>query len=173
MIVYLIGVNHKVQFINDSSDPDLNNSFAKYLGELIDRFGATLVAEEFSEEALSVWRATASLTKTVAKKKNVRHKFCDPGKEERKLIEADTKTIIHKLGIPGNKYYRQDDISKIEKEDFKLRELYWLEKIREETDDRAIFICGQRHVESFYKLLIDNNIKCFVASENWGVDGSV
>jgi hypothetical protein len=52
-IIYLIGVDHIVQHINDAASPAKRKivaDFSRHLREVAQSFHVTLMAEEFSEE---------------------------------------------------------------------------------------------------------------------------
>ena len=146
--MFLIGINHEVQYTNEYTDVSLNQAFAKYLGEQSERFNVTLIAEEFNIEAGSRSRATAYTAKDVADKLGIGHRFCDPNSSERKA-----------LGIPRE----QEDRDK----NFRMREQLWFDKIKDKLHEPIIFICGSDHVERFQSLVLNKSYEVTILVKNW------
>jgi hypothetical protein len=146
--VYLIGVDHTIQYINESASPakyEQVHKFSHHLTKVAKEHQATLIAEEFSKEALDASKATTSTAQKVASEVNIRHRFCDPSTEQR----------------------RQSGIAK---NDVWSRERYWLDCIRANQDGTIIFICGDNHVKNFESLLWDEGYKVDIVSTGWGND---
>ena len=136
-MVYLIGTDHSFQYLGKQCDEHgikLIMAFSTYLEEAAKRINACLIAEEFSMEALQINNVIASTAQKVAQKLNIAHVFCDPTSIERK-----------RLGIERN--------------DFALREQYWLKQIHGYLHDDIIFVCGNSHIPSFCALLHEDGIK--------------
>lgn len=146
--MFLIGINHEVQYTNEYTDVSLNQAFAKYLGEQSERFNVTLIAEEFNLEAGSLSRATAYTAKDVADKLGIGHRFCDPNSSERKA-----------LGIPREKEDRDKN--------FRMREQFWFDKIKDNLHESIIFICGVDHVERFASLMFTKGHEVKILNKNW------
>ena len=143
-IVYLIGVDHQVQHINENAIPakiKLIADFSHHLLEYAQDLNVSIIAEEFSEEALIKSNATTSVSQNIAIKLNIAHKFCDPSTEQRAS-----------LGI----------------ENHKQREHFWLNCLQQEIHDKIIFICGDKHIDSFADLLKTMGFRVRIISKNWG-----
>ena len=163
-MVYLIGVNHQVQFTNRSSNLSLINNFTSLLEKTALDKDIFLIAEEFSMDALKLWQASACTARDVSKKLKIKHLFCDPSKKEQK-----------KLGYPTQEERAKEagsnlalDIQEVEKKYFPIRENYWFKKIEPYINENILFVCGQSHIESFSVLLKKNKIDCEILSQNWG-----
>ena len=146
-LLYLIGVNHAVQFKSalsqvfseSESVRAKREAFKAHVAEMIDKLGIEVLAEEFSEEskrkpperetALNdqserAWFETAlalcnyeTVLEQFSKAKGIEHRFCDPDSKERKA-----------LGI--------------EESDWGKREQRGL-----------LFVCGDNHYDAFAQLL--------------------
>jgi hypothetical protein len=144
MHVYLVGVDHGLQYSNAKYGPERLESVKKFSDYLKDQAGEMAVdtlAEEFSEEALSANGAAASVAKKVASGLGIRHLFCDPDREERTS-----------LGVS----------------DPNQREEIWLGRLLAAGAERVLFVCGNDHVESFQGLLVSRGDQAEVLSRDWG-----
>ena len=169
-MVYLIGVDHKVQYTNDHMDILLVKSFAQYLKGQAKQLKVTLIAEEFNQEAICKSKAKACTARDVAKKLGIEHRFCDPDSTERASIGIPSeKEIKEQLGL--GVCLTHDEFELLEKEEekyFPQREQFWFEKIEDKINNDLIFICGNKHIKSFQKLLIEKGCKVKNLSEGWG-----
>ncbi len=146
-MIYLIGVDHVVQHLNEEASPrkaELVSGFAHHVEEAVKTFGATMIAEEFSTEALRNSNARISTAQTVADALGIRHRFCDPTSDERV-----------RLGIA--------------KSDHRRKEQCWLDCIKDNQDENIIFICGCSHLESFASLLVKEGFRAHIHSQGWGL----
>ena len=163
-LVYLIGVNHAVQFKHPWSqmvvgEPEgvgmKREAFKAHISEMIDKLDIEVLAEEFStrqayaaEEEAFRQKGAAELEETappplswetvleqLSKAKGIEHRFCDPDSTERKA-----------LGI-------EVDSRKATEADWRKREQVWLERIEDCKGRRVLFVCGDNHYESFAQLL--------------------
>jgi hypothetical protein len=125
-MVHLIGAgNHIIQHDAYSRVQLVlgeREAFNAHVSELIDKYDFALLAEEFSDEARSKAHVSATTLQRFATKKGIGHRFCDPNSSERK-----------ERGI--------DDDDK--------RERYWLEQIEDYKDRNVLFVCGDKHFDSF------------------------
>src|SRR5215472_5843642 len=167
-LLYLIGVNHTVQFKSAIAqlfdEPEerqtKREAFKAHLAEMIDKLGIEVLAEEFSEEgkrkpqemetALNEQSERAMFETALAqcnyetvleqfsKAKGVEHRFCDPDYKERKA-----------LGI-------EVDPQKETESDWRKREQVWLSRIADCTRRRVLFVCGDNHYDAFAQLLATN-----------------
>jgi hypothetical protein len=160
-LLYLIGVNHAVQFKSalsqlfseSESVRAKREAFKAHVAEMIDKLGIEVLAEEFSEEskrkpqeretALNDQSERARFETALAlcnyetvleqfsKAKGIEHRFCDPDSKERKA-----------LGI--------------EESDWGKREQVWLSRIADCKRRRVLFVCGDNHYDAFAQLLENN-----------------
>lgn len=115
--------------------------FQEYLQRQVQLTGATVLAEEFSTDAMMISQATTSTAAQVAKRLGIKHLFCDPGQAERE-----------RLGI------RTDQ-----------REGYWANQIERLNARRILFLCGDDHVVTFPAVLQQRGLQSSVLSEGWGM----
>jgi hypothetical protein len=160
-LLYLIGVNHTVQFKSavsqlfseSESVRKKREAFKAHVAEMIDKLGIEVLAEEFSEKskrkpqdtetALNDQSERARFETALAlcnyetvleqfsKAKGIEHRFCDPDSKERNA-----------LGI--------------EESDWGKREQVWLSRIADCKRRRVLFVCGDNHYDAFAQLLENN-----------------
>jgi len=167
-LVYLIGVNHAMQFksawsqiIGESeSVQKKREAFKALVAEMIDKLGIEVLAEEFSEESKRKpqERETAldeqserarfetalaqcnyaTTLEQLAEAKGIEHRFCDPNSIEKQA-----------LGI-------EVDPRKETESDWRKREQVWLSRIADCKLRRVLFVCGDNHYDSFAQLMESN-----------------
>ncbi len=137
-MIFLIGVDHQIQHNvwdgNKAGREDLIN----YLINQSKLLKITLIAEEFSEQALG--SGTQITAQEAAKILGIEHRLCDPDLKER--ITLNIKTSAD-------------------------RENIWLERIKDKLGSEMIFICGSDHVLSFESLLKKNKIGVKILKETF------
>ena len=163
--VYLIGVNHHLQFgccDNEFTQIEFTKFYNFLLKEVNNR-NILIIAEEISKDGKQFFcePIAKTLPEKVAKELDLRYLPCDPDHEERSLLGIrDRDSIAHELGIserPDGKYSTgdQEKINKVAAPDDRKRELFWYEKIKSDLklNNPIIFICGYGHTQFFKKLL--------------------
>jgi hypothetical protein len=168
-MIYLVGVNHGVQFVNRHSDRNVINAFEDYLRDTSKEYDIQLIAEEMSMESLKKWEATRSVCKSVTDELGIKHAFCDPDSIERKKIGIKLeKEISEELGygqiLSDSQVNKLDEILKTQ---WPLREQFWLEKILAAKRDRTLFVLGSSHIESFSDLLKQKDVGCIILKRKW------
>ncbi len=109
----------------------------------------------------------------IADSEKIKHIFCDPNLEERKVIGCeDCKTLECKVSIQEDA--RETTLTKAFARDiarnFPIRERFWLEKMDGNLMLNGIFICGDLHTDSFVSLLKNKGIQCTVEERGVGVE---
>jgi hypothetical protein len=153
-MLYLIGVNHIVQF---DPAPDLSKtvrekraSFKAHVSEIIEKLDISILAEEFSDEAKKKWGASESTLEQLGKAKRIEHRFCDATISERKENE-------------------------IEESDSDKREQFWLSRIQDCKNSNVLFVCGDDHCESFGKKLpaagcdVKHGPRWCISKDEWNI----
>jgi hypothetical protein len=160
-LLYLIGVNHAVQFKSavaqlfgeSESVRKKREAFKAHIAEMIDKLDIEILVEEFSQEGKRKpeGRQTAldeqsmrakfetdltqcnyeTVLEQFSEAKGIEHRFCDPDSNERKA-----------LGI--------------EESDLAKREQVWLSRIADCKHRRVLFVCGDNHYDAFAQLLESN-----------------
>lgn len=144
MVVWIIGTDHRIQWIPQSSGPEWSSKiaeFAQHLKAQCEVHAIQLVAEEFSEYLVRLNNAQDSTASCAVKEIGCNHLFCDPDPDERAA-----------LGI-------QDDSD---------RENEWLRRLVTSGSQRILFICGEDHADSFTIRLKDAGHTAQVISRDWG-----
>lgn len=157
-MIFLIGVNHKAQYIKKGID---NTKFKAFLKRKIEETKADLIAEEMSEYELKVNGMTNSIPRAVAEELGIKHLYCDPDKKQRKELGIlEEKDIIAK--ICGGKVLRprdQERFIKIRDTMWDKREIFWFQKLMKFNFKKCIFVLGSDHVDNFLNLLDSHNLK--------------
>jgi hypothetical protein len=149
-MVYLIGVNHVVQFDAPSRATNLKivrekrASFKVHVLEAIHNFNISILAEKFSEEAKTKWGVRDSTLEQLARVKGIEHRFCDPTSTER-------------------------EENAIEQSDSDKREEFWLSRIQDCKNKNVLFVCGDDHFEPFGKKLITAGFDVQRAPKCWQI----
>ena len=147
MRVFLVGVNHRIQYLRDSEGPQCTEEvrgFEQYLAQQCQTHQIQLLAEEFSDEACILNEVRESTVERVAATRGIRHRFCDPGSEQRNV-----------LNIPPN--------------DVQRREEFWLDCLLDAQKTPILFVCGDKHVDSFRGLLQQSGHEaCILDRNSWG-----
>ncbi len=172
-MIYIVGVCHEVQFINETSNLPLIGNFANHIIETIKRNNITILAEEWSEQALKAWGSNTDTLRTIAKKLEIEHIFCDPDDAERKKIGYPTRQDMRKtLNLPST-FNTETDLEeankKIKEEERKfypIREKYWLEILGDKIQEDILFVCGDDHIKTFPEQIMKYNVKFSIVSNN-------
>jgi len=177
MPIHLLGASHTNAQSSPSGKPetDVQRNYVDTLTRIIRDVGGEYVAEEYSEEAEKESNRL-SLTPRVAAENGVKHRFCDPTKEKRKLIGYVGQQELHlhismhddDWNISNDEARRKSwalDIGKY----FERRERFWLDKIADLKGKTVVFVCGEAHVDTFSKLLEAANWQVHVAVRGIGV----
>ena len=145
--VYLYGLHHDLQHdglfgcqweIQGIDMEQERKLFTRSLTEMVDTLAINCICEEFSEEALQECEAEYTWGWQIASQKDIVHKMVDPTREERDA-----------LGIP---IYSEVN----EEENFCRREAEWMRRIHDLPFTNLLFICGEKHLQSFRKLLSED-----------------
>lgn len=162
MHIYLIAVPHRRYLYKGMLSW---RNFFEFLKKTAKENGVDLIAETLNQEEISQYKlASDSVARLAARDINIRHLFCDPDMEERRLLGIKTKNeLAQELGYSNPWPLEQNkELEKIVRGFWPLREKFWLARILEKKFKRAIFIFGDYHIESFSKLLGENEISCEV-----------
>jgi hypothetical protein len=144
MKIFLIGVDHRIQWIPKHLCQEWSaklQEFSEYLDYICSKNEITLIAEEFSEEALKKSNAADSMARQISAKSGVQHLFCDPTTQERQVSGISTDS---------------------------QREQFWLNRLTSTCHDKIIFICGEDHVKSFVGKLRMAGYDPTILSSGWG-----
>lgn len=144
MKIFLIGVDHRIQWTPNHLSPEWYaklQEFSEYLNHICSKNEITLIAEEFSEEALQKSNALDSVARQVSAKSGVQHLFCDPTTQERQASGILTHS---------------------------QREHFWLDRLALTCHDKIIFICGRDHLQSFIAKLRKAGHDPTILLSGWG-----
>jgi hypothetical protein len=176
-VLHLIGVNHAAQAQKQGTEAtDEQHQFMHCLRLAIEQVRPALIAEEDSAEALAD-RQRFSLAKAIADGGSIEHRFCDPTKEQRRVLGYKTAEILQvELFM-----YDRNNLSAEERRlrafailiarYFPIRERFWLTQLGDCRDLAVIFICGDVHIETsvFKSLLAHNHIPFTILERGIGV----
>jgi len=170
MEIFLIGLNHGYQ-LEGCMTHDWK-TFDEYLFGFCKRAHIDLVAEELSEWAIkrnSHQGAIGSVGKNVASRLSIKHLFCDPDEVERKQLGIrNGKELSQSLGFGNILNAEQATIvEQKEREQWPIRERYWLEQLQKVHFRQCVFILGAQHVDSFDKLLAREDFTVHIEHPDW------
>ena len=170
-LLYLIGVNHAMQFKAASSQMfgesesvhKKREAFKAHVAEMIDTLDIEILAEEFSDEGKKESEAR-EFAKDFAKAlhepfdwETARQQF-DWETELQKFNKA--KGIEHRFCDPDSSERKtlgiEVDPKKQTESDRRKREQVWLSRIADCKRRRVLFVCGDNHYDTFAKLLESN-----------------
>ena len=163
-LLYLIGVNHAVQFksavsqmFSDSESVRAKReAFKAHVAEMIDKLDIEILAEEVSDEGKKE-SETREFAKDFAQAvhepfdwETARQQF-DWETELQKFRKA--KGIEHRFCDPDSK---ERKALGIEESDWDKRERVWLSRIADCKRKRVLSVCGDNHYDAFAQLLESN-----------------
>lgn len=181
--VYIIGVDHLIQYKNSILPGSIFDQFRAYLLETLKKYEIETVAEEFNREYLTeVYFSDEATVESAAQSAGLRHLFCDPGDDERRRLGipcfADIRDgvkrrhgINEKIITDRDLYIKVEAESSSESKKFwHIREEYWYGILSSHLNGNILFICGHEHVPGFSDLLHKKGVAAMVITPFWGED---
>lgn len=176
-MVYLIGVNHDVQFKEGEPETD---RFIACLKRKIKELNIVLVAEESSDDAKEVHEVETTtiediVNEEIAKGSKIEYIAFDATLREREKHGIPSeKDIIFRL-FKGNTLiclsHEQVKLVDQEKAKYHLkREKIWFKKIRDRKHQEMIFICGFVHLSKYNPLRKKNGFDKLLIKNGWKVN---
>jgi AbiU2 len=172
-MIYIIGIHHEIQYWDGSDSP-----FLISLRNWCSMLNLSIIAEELNEEAIARQetfrkQSLVSVAQKAASILNLEHRFCDPNTSQRADLKILTKSEVRKnLGL---RVGQDEDL--VEKEEMRLywplREKFWLNRIRDKSEEGILFICGVSHVTRFLSLLEANGMKSVILHKDWVVESKL
>jgi len=145
-MVFIIGVDHRIQWIPRKCGQgwaEKIEEFMRYIAQQCQEQQVDLIAEEFNEEAVKLSNAEDSTARRVAGELSHSHLFCDPDSKEREELGAS---------------------------DCERRENEWLRRLKFSGCERVLFICGDKHVDTFVEKLKAGGENLEIVSRGfWGI----
>jgi hypothetical protein len=174
-LLYLIGVNHAVQFKKWTAQAFPNGesesvrkkreTFKAHVAEMIDTLDIEILAEEFSDEGKRESEAR-TFAKDFAEKTAPEQQFnWETAREQynwETVLEqfSKAKGIEHRFCDPDSKEREalgiEVDPKKETESDWRKREQVWLSRIAGCKGKRVLFVCGDDHYDAFAQLLAAN-----------------
>lgn len=171
-LLYLIGVNHAVQFKSavsqmfgeSESVSKKREAFKAHVAEMIDKLDIKILAEEFNDEAKRE-SETREFAKNIAKDlhepfdwETARQQFA--WETELQKFNKD-KGIEHRFCDPESSERKalgiEVDPQRETDTDRRKREQVWLSRIADCKGRRVLFVCGDNHYDPFAQLLERND----------------
>lgn len=152
-MIYIIGVIHQVQHGIGNENTKAIEHLERFLTEKSQEKRVQLIAEEASEDSLIEFDVAYTVSQKVAKNLLVKHLFCDPGLEKRRVLGIKSRRDIAKeLGYV--KFLTSADeerVNEVARPHDRFREKIWLERIKESGHNDILFVCGVDHVDPFLR----------------------
>jgi len=159
--IVLVGTCHTVQIPGGKGAAE----FCAFVETLCAQYGIKAIGEEYSEEALAEKDKTNSVCRDAANTLNVSHRYCDPGRDQRRALgvsqENDIKVTGWLNGWPQEKIEQEISAS------HSIREHYWRDQLASLDLWPALFICGAEHTQHFRSLLEDTGYSVLVVASDW------
>ena len=73
--------------------------------EVIKEFNITILAEEFNDEAKKIWGVSETTLEKFGKAKGIKHRFCEPGREEVWLSQIEDCKEENMLFVCGDDHF--------------------------------------------------------------------
>lgn len=137
------GTSHTMQ-LGKAANSD---AFAARLREPCAEFGVRATGEEMNSEALEMRGAPGTIGALAAKSLGMNHDVCDPSSADRERLGITNVGDIE-LHAALDHWPREQFEARIA-EHCKIREAYWLARLREADTWPVLFICGANHADSF------------------------
>ena len=123
------------------------------------------------EEALEWHEKGMSIPQRVAKELSLKPLPCDPNRGQRtKLGIFNENDLRIQPFLNSNPPMPEDEIHRQVLEGHRKRERYWLEQLQQEVSESeypVLFICGAEHVDTFSKLLEENDFNVICICDDW------
>jgi hypothetical protein len=181
-MVFIIGVDHLIQYSGPVPEA-LRDEFRNYLIETAQAKDISLIAEEFSREALvDVYHSSKDTAQEAAVMLNIQHRYCDPEESELRALGipyfAEIRDgVMRSNGVTGSIIIDDALRTKIRAEAIHISRFYWqaresswYRKILPDINSNILFICGHEHAERFKALLRDNGHQCLIFNPYWRED---
>jgi len=172
-LLYLIGVNHAVQFKSvisqmfgeSESVQKKRETFQTHVAEMIDKLDIEILAEEFSDEAKKEPEMREAVKAVVEETEPEQQFSWETAREQ-----FNWETVLEQFSKARGIEHRFCDPYSIEKQalgieldpnketesDWAKRERVWLSRIADCKSKRVLFVCGEKHFKGFARLLESN-----------------
>ena len=126
-------------------------------------------ALKWIKKALERWEGKSVAQKVAAQLGLKEPLFCDPDSEQRKLLGIEDEGEIE-LKRDYDRSISDDEAQQRIRVSRTKRELCWLEQLQKkvsESEYPVLFICGAKHVDTFSKLLEENDFNVICICKDW------
>jgi len=153
-VVYLVGTLHKYEGCAPHTWRATKNQleqFRNFLAQSVQLHDIRSIAEEMNTQELEKYGhpdlpSGESIPFQVARKLNLRHKYCDPDKQTRQ-----------QLGIVNNYNYNNDD----------KREVYLLQQLKELDAFPCLLVLGATEIYTFCDRLKESGFEPILLDKDW------
>ncbi len=164
-IIYVIGTDHRYQYLSDEFKDRDHQKFRELIENTISDKNISLISEECNLEALEEKGVTESVLQSISNETGLRHIFT-----EASLSYRNTNGMEQDNGIRASAFL--EGISEEETEyriqaAYRARERHWLNLINNENTWPVLHICGANHSAMFFQLIIDEGIDAFLLHKDW------
>jgi hypothetical protein len=178
-MVYIVGVDHLVQYAGPLPE-SVRGSFKEYIHQCVARRGIRVIAEEFSEESLhDVYHSSEGTLLRLASEMLIEHRYCDPEAADRRKLGIPyfhdlREGVKDRLGARsayftdcGVRKTVDREASSLARRFWRIREEYWLERIRDVLAIPVLFVCGHEHAAGFHLLVTERGADAEVLEPFW------
>jgi len=170
-MLFIVGTDHNYQFgagvrygEDHCSEAD-QAAFAHMLRDLATTLAAEVLAEELNGQALEEVGRTKSVMQLVAAEGAIPHLFCEPDRQERRILGIRVDNEIRISAFP--KVLDEHTVQALVSESWRRRELEWLRRLDTVRSKNVLFVCGAQHISTFASLAREHGFECKVVHAAW------
>lgn len=166
-MIYILGTSHDYQW-------KYSSTFNDQILTIISQYKIKCIAEEFSLEACEINNIRNSILFEIASEMKLKHLYCDPNPEERKLLGIPNAGTIkdihggiikqHILDLKTNQIHENPEYfqrkKEIEPKLWPKRENEWIKRIITNCDinQNILMVIGKDHTKTFTNRLLELQI---------------
>src|SRR3989344_6953486 len=151
-MIYLIGINHAMQYKNDKQHPE----FLEFVKKTVREHNIEIIAEEWNQDADKLNGIEKSSLAELADKLQLPllQTEAPVAIQEKVGIISINKIIslakrgVHKLKSIEDLHRREEIKNQLKRKNTGPRENYWLSKLIPHSKKSVLFVCGNDHINS-------------------------
>jgi hypothetical protein len=140
--VIIIGTSHRLQAGHEEHSAEAQLAFQNLVEATAKKYRVKFIAEEMTEDILSAFGVSETISKRVATRKNLAHAYIDLTSEERHCLQTDRLSLYE---IRSDAKLSEPQFSALERLVGELRECAWVVRVLAANVWPTLFICGSNH----------------------------
>ena len=163
--VFIVGTDHGFQTGSPRFTHEAHLAFSAFIEQAVKLRGALALCEENSSEALAEQSLSESVPFAIARRLGIAHQYCDPNLQQRADLGIQQENAIRVRN--WRRQLSEEEVARYLDESNKLREVYWIQKLKSQDVWPALFICGATHVESLLQVAAKNEVNAVLLAADW------